>query len=188
MGVDHRNNEGVPEGHGLRRCIKDARQQIGETAGDGRFKVLGLPGDLVLFVENGFALAVVKPERGVDLTAAFDGLLVKLVGAAGLAVECGLETIADVEDEVDGADGVGVGGQAFAVPHSLKVKNGRSGGEDAPVHGIGECLLLRETEPGARGRKLRRLLGVSHGGQCKGAKNGGDVRARLQCREWLLVT
>ena len=47
-------------------------------------------------------------ERGVDLAAAFDGLLVELVGTAFGAIKGGLEAVADVEEQVDGADGVGV--------------------------------------------------------------------------------
>ena len=73
-------------------------------------------------------------------------------------------------------------------PISLKVQHGRACGKNTPVHRIGESLLLRKAEAGARRRKLRRLLAVSQGGQGKGAKNCCGVRARLQRRVWLLVS
>jgi hypothetical protein len=59
-------------------------------------------------------------ERRVDLAAALDGLLVEVVGAALLAVKGGLEAVADVEEQVDGADGVGAGGDALAVAGASK--------------------------------------------------------------------
>ena len=56
--------------------------------------------------------AVIELERGVDLAAALDGLLVEFVGAAFGAIEVRLELIAGVEEQVDGANGVGVGGES----------------------------------------------------------------------------
>jgi hypothetical protein len=61
--------------------------------------------------------------------------LLKSVGAAFGAVEGGLKAVADVEDQVDGADGVGAGGDAFAVAVCFKMEHGGAGGKDAPVHG-----------------------------------------------------
>ena len=118
--------------------------------GIGRLYVLGLPGNLVLLVENRLALGVVEPQRGVDLTPAFDGLLIEFVGAALFAVESRLEMIAHVEEQIDGAAGVGIGGQPFAIAHGFKVEYGRASGKNTPVHGIGESLLLRKAETGTR--------------------------------------
>ena len=143
--------------------------------------------DLVLLVEDGFALAVIEPQGGVDLAASLDGLLIELVRAAGLAVEDGLETVAHMEEEIDGAAGFGIGGHALPIAIGLKVNHGYAGGKHAPVDGVGEGLLLREVETGTRRRKLGHLLAVSHGGQGKGTEDGCGVRARLQCRVWLLV-
>ena len=64
----------------------------------GVFDVLGLAGDQVLFVQDRFGLGIVDAQRGVDLAAALDGLLVELVSAALVAVEGGLEAVADVKD------------------------------------------------------------------------------------------
>jgi hypothetical protein len=64
-------------------------------------------------------------------------LLVKLVGAAFFPVNGGLEAVTDVEEHVDGANGVSVGSDAFAVAGCLKVENSCSGGKDAPVDGVG---------------------------------------------------
>ena len=72
----------LPTCHGLRGGIINARQQVGEAAGDAGFNVLGLPGNQVLFIQNRFALRVIELERGVDLAAAFHGLLIELIGAA----------------------------------------------------------------------------------------------------------
>ena len=152
--------------------------------------MLGLAGNLILFVQNGLSLAVVQLEGGVDLAAALDGLFVELVSTALLPVESGLEAVTHMEEKVDGADGVGVGGDAFAIASGLKVDDGRSGGKHTPVNGVGECLLLRKTETGAGRSELRRLLTVSHYGlssQDKGAKSECGVHARLQRRVWLLV-
>jgi len=44
--------------------------------GNGRFHQLALPGDEVLFVEDGALLGVVDVQRRADLAAALDGLLV----------------------------------------------------------------------------------------------------------------
>ena len=134
MGVNNRDDESLPQRHGLRRCVKDSGKQVGETAGNGRFNVLGLPGDLVLLVENGFALSVVQPECGVDLAPALHSLLIKFVSAASLTIEGGLEAIADMEQQVDGADGVGIGCNAFAVAVCLKVDDGCACRKDPPVH------------------------------------------------------
>ena len=130
-----------PSVHGLRRGVKDASEQVGEAAGDGRLKMLGLAGDHVFLVQDGFSLGVVQLERGVDLTAALDGLLVEFIGAALFAVEGGLEAVGDMEEQVDGADGVGVGGDALAVAVGLKVEYGGAGGKDSPIDGVGEGLL-----------------------------------------------
>ena len=62
--------------------------------------MLGLSGDHVLLVEDGFGLGVIELKRGVDLATAFDGLLVEFVGAALVAIEVRLEMIADVEEQL----------------------------------------------------------------------------------------
>src|SRR5579863_4105093 len=100
--------------------------------------MLGLAVDEVFLVEDGLGLFVVELEGGVDLAAALDGLLVELGRAALGAVEAGLKLVRDVEEEVDGAGGVGVGGDLFAVTGGLEVEDGGSGGEDAPVDGVGK--------------------------------------------------
>ncbi len=105
------------------------------------------------------ALAVVQLERRIDLAAAFDGLLVEVVGAALGAVEARLEAVADVEEQIDGADGVGAGGDVLAVACRLKVHHGCSGGKDTPVDGIGEGLPLRKAEAGARRREAEEPAG-----------------------------
>jgi hypothetical protein len=69
----------------------------------------------------------------------------------------------------------------------LKVHHGRPGGKDAPVHGVDEGLLLREAKTCARRRERGYLLAVSHGGQCKNAKQVRYGRARLQGQEELLI-
>ena len=112
------------------------------------------------------------PQRGVDLAAALDGLLVEVVGAALLAVEVGLEVVGDVKEQVDGADGVGRGGDALAIAGRLKVDDRRAGGKDTPIHGVGEGLLLGKAEAGARRRERWRLLAARCGGQGKSAKEG----------------
>ncbi len=134
--------------------------------------MLGLAGHHVLFVEDGFAQSVVQPERGIDLAAAFNGLLVKLVGAALFAVKGGLEAVADVKQHIDGADGIRVGGDALAIARCLKVQNGRPGRKDAPVNGVDEGLLLGKGEGSARGSERGHLLAVTDSGQGEGAKSG----------------
>ena len=119
--------------------------------GIGDLHMLGLSGDEVLFVEDGLGLGVVDAQCGIHLAAAFDGLLVELVGAAFGAIEARLEVVADVKKQVDGAAGVGSRGQLFAVAGGFKVHHGGSGGEDTPVHRIGEGLLLRKAEAGVAG-------------------------------------
>ena len=84
-----------------------------------------------------------RQECGVDLTAALDGLLVELIGAAPFEVEGGLEAVIDVEQEVDGADSFGVGGDADAVAVCFKVEHGGPCGKDSPINGVGESLLWR---------------------------------------------
>jgi len=165
LGIGDLNHEALADRHGLRGRIEQSVEQVGDAAGNLRFSVLGLPGDLVFFVENGLALPVVEAQRGVYLAAAFDGLLVELVGAAALAVEGGLKVVAHVEEHVDCADGVGAGGQALAVAYRLKAQHSRSSGKDAPVDRIGEGLALGKAEARARWRKLP----VSRGCQGKDA-------------------
>ena len=131
-------------------------------------------------------MGVVQLKRGVDLAAALDGLLVELVGAALSTVEGGLKAVAHVKNQIDGADGVRVGGEALAVAVCSKVDHGGSGGKDTPVNGVGEGLLLREAVTGARRRERGYLLPVSHGGQCEEAKDRCCLRARLHSRAWLL--
>ena len=180
-----------PSDHGLRRGVEDAGQQIGEAAVHRRLHMLGLAGHLVLLVEDRLGAGVIEPQRGVDLAAAFDGLLVEVVGAALLAVEVGLEVVGDVEEHVDGAAGVGDGGDALAVAGLLKVDDGGAGGKDAPIDGVGEGLLLGKAEAGARRRERSELLGwpVPEGRGCQGksAKEADCVRACLQCSARLLM-
>jgi hypothetical protein len=57
--------------------------------------------------------------------------------------------IADMEEQIDRAAGVGVGGEPFTVPVGLEMNNGGPGGKDTPVDGVGEGLLLGKCEPGA---------------------------------------
>ncbi len=119
-------------------------------------------------------------ERRADLAAALDGLLVEVVGAAPGPVEAGLEAVADVEEQVDGAAGVRVGVDALAVADGLKVQHGRSGGKNPPIDRVGEGLLLRKAEARAWRREQRLLLAVSHHGeQSEGAKKGDCGYARL---------
>ena len=61
----------------------------------------------------------------------------------------------------------------------LKVQHGRAGGKDAPVHGIGESLLLRKAEAGARRRKLASLLAVSQLPPGQERKKGATACARI---------
>ena len=102
--------------------------------GIGNSTCLCLTGDHILLVEDRFGLGVIELKRGVDLAAALDGLLVEFIGAALVAIEVGLEMIADVEEQVDGANGVGIGGDPLPISDCLKVQNGRSGRKDTPVH------------------------------------------------------
>jgi hypothetical protein len=92
-----------------------------------------------------------------------------------------------MKDQIDGADGVCVGGEALAIAGCLKVHHGSSGGEDAPIYCVGEGLLQREAVTGARRRKRGYLLAVSHGGQCENAKKDRYGRARIQGQEELLI-
>jgi hypothetical protein len=96
-------------------------------------------------------LGVVEFERGIDLAASLDGLLVELVSAALGAVEIGLELVAGMEKQVDRANGVGIGGELFAVSERLEMDNSGTRGEDALVHHVGKGLILRETETGPGG-------------------------------------
>jgi hypothetical protein len=134
----------------------------------------------VLFVENRFVLGVVEAEGGVGLAAAFDGLLVELVGAALLAVEGGLEVVTQVEEHVDGAAGLSAGGQALAVAVSLKVDGGGGDGEHAPIDEISEGLLLRKAVAGTRRGQRGRLLAGSRGRKRESQKRDGSVCAHLQ--------
>jgi len=99
--------------------------------------VLGLPGDQVLLVQHGFALAVVQLECRTHLAAALRGLLLELVGAALFAVEVRLEAVADVEEQIDGPDSVGAGRQVLVIARRFKVQHGGPGGEDPPIHFVG---------------------------------------------------
>jgi len=103
-----------------------------------------------------------------------DGLLVELGGAAGWRGQRWIEKqVADMEDQIDGANGVGVGGQALVVAVGLKVEHGGSGGKDPPVHGIAEGLCFwGKLNPGRGGAKRAHLLGSRSGGQGKNTKNG----------------
>src|SRR5579863_1381580 len=120
--------------------------------------MLGLAGNEILFVEDGFGLAVIHAQGGVDLAAALDGLLVELIAAALGAIEGGLKAIGDVEDEIDGAGSVGVGADALAIAGLLKMQDRGSGRKDAPIDCVGERLFLREAEACAGRSKGGNLL------------------------------
>jgi hypothetical protein len=147
--------------------------------------VLGLAVDDVLFVEYGFGVSVVELESGVDLAAALDGLLVEFGSAALFAVERGLEAVADVEEQVDRANRVGVGGDALKAAVFFEVEDGGASGKDAPVNRIGERLLLREGETRTGRIELGNLLADSPKGRCKGAEDASsrftnpDLQAEL---------
>jgi hypothetical protein len=87
LGVGNRNDEAATDNQRLRAGVKHARQEIGEAAPHGILRMLGLAIDHILLVEDGLGLSVVDVEGGVELAPAFDGLLVKVVGAALGAVE-----------------------------------------------------------------------------------------------------
>ncbi len=125
---------------------------------------------------------VVELEGGVDLAAALHGLLVELGGAAVFAVEGGLEAVVDVKEQIDGADGVGVGGDALQVAALLKVEHGGAGGKDPPVDSVGKGLLLREAERRAGWGKRGQLLAGSQEDRRKGAEDGscGALSIRMQ--------
>jgi hypothetical protein len=181
-GVDDRNHEALADFHGLRRSIEDACQKVGEAAGDGHLHVLILAGDHVLFVEDGLELGVVQTQGGIDLAAAFDGLLVEFVGASLGGIERGLEMVADVEEQIDGAGGVGVGGDALAIALGLEVNYGCSGGKYAPVDGVAEGLPGREGVASARWWKGRSLLPVCDGSEGEDTKKIEYSRAHLHRR------
>ncbi len=168
----------------LRRGVEHSREQICHAAGNRGLYVLGLACDQILLIEDRLRLGVVHLERGVDLAAALDGLLVKLIGAALCPIEVRLELVAGVEEQVDGADGVGVGGELLAIAGRLKMDDCGSGGENAPVDRIGEGLVLREAEARARTGKLRErrsrgrsLLGMQERSDGESAKNCLENRA-----------
>jgi len=122
-----------------------------------------------------------------DLAAAFDSLLVEIVSAAFVAVKTGLEAVGDVEEQVDGSAGVGAGGEVFAIAIGLKAHYGSSSGKDTPINRIGEGLLERKAEAGARRCECRRLLGESHGaGKECGEKGDCDFEG-LHRLAWLLA-
>src|SRR6185369_12318930 len=98
--------------------------------------------------------------------------------AAPGAVEGGLKLITGVEEQVDGTGGVGVGGKFFPIAGGFETNDRGSGGEDSPVYGIGEGLVLRKAIASARRRQLRErrgtgrgLLGVNQRSKGKSAKN-----------------
>jgi hypothetical protein len=165
--VHNGNDKALANFHGLRRGVVNAGQQIRKAARDGGLNVLGLACDLVFLVEDGLALPVIHSQGGVDLAAAFDRLLVELVGAAFVAVKCGLETVAYVKQQIDGANGVRIGGDAFAVAGRLKVQDRSASGENPPVDCVDERLLLGKAETCPGRRQGARLLGSGTRGQGK---------------------
>ena len=74
-----------------------------------------------------------------------------------------------MEQQVDGTNGVGIGGYALQVAGVLKMKHRSTGGKDAPVDRIGKGLLLRKAEPRPGCGKRRSLLAKCQQPQCNAA-------------------
>jgi hypothetical protein len=74
-----------------------------------------------------------------------------------------LEVVRDVKKQIDGAAGVRGRDDALAIAGRLKVNDSDAGRKDSPIHRIGEGLLLREAEAGARRRQDRGILAARPG-------------------------
>jgi hypothetical protein len=84
-----------------------------------------------------------------------------------------------MEEQVDCAHGVSIGGQAFTIAGGFKMQDGGAGGKDAPIHCIDKGLFLREAEACSRRGEQTCLLGAGHGSQGKKTKNSCYGRAGL---------
>ena len=178
-GVDDGEHEALTNIERLRGGIENSGQQIGNAAGDRLLNVLGIPFDEVLLVEDGFLRAVVKPERGIHLTAALHGLLIKLVGAALGAVESRLEMVADMEEQVECANCFRRGGDFFAVALGLEVQDRGAGWKDPPVNVIGQGLSLGKAEARPGGGQRWGLLRKNWRGGKKAQKKRWERRFHL---------
>jgi hypothetical protein len=119
--------------------VCDAGGDVGFLVGRGAL-------DQVALVLHLPAARVIEGEVRGDLAPVLLDLLAEAGRAAALEVEAGLEAIHDGEEHVDRADRIGRGRDPDIPADLIELEDRDPGGEDAPVDGKAQCLVLRVGE------------------------------------------
>src|SRR6185437_3583472 len=185
--VGDRDCDAVTYFQRLRGQIENPAEQVGEAGWNWRFRVGNLAVYEVFLVQDGFGLAIIHVQRGIDLASTLHRLLVKIIRTSALPVEVRLKPVIHMKEQIDGPDRRCSRIDALAVAVRLETNHRRSCRKYSPINRIGKRLLQRKAETRVRRRQRIHSRRLRQHGRRKAAEEDGKMCASVQRRAWLLM-